>query len=71
MSESKIVQLAGREPAPLSNADLERLLKVARLREKIAKAAVAEHRAQLMAPGLNIACQHLFLRHQRDVEESF
>jgi hypothetical protein len=49
MREPKVVQFADGSLAPLSNTDRERLLKVARLREKVAKAAFAEHGAQLMA----------------------
>jgi hypothetical protein len=48
MSEPKVFQLAAGQPV-LSNAERERLLKVARLRERVAKAAAAERSAQLMA----------------------
>jgi hypothetical protein len=48
MSEQKVFQLGPREPT-LSNAERERLLKVARLREKVGKSAAAERSARLLA----------------------
>lgn len=48
MSEQKIFHLTDATP-PLSNAERERLLKVARLREKVAKAAATERSAKLLA----------------------
>jgi hypothetical protein len=48
VSEQKLFQLHPTQPA-LSNAERERLLKVARLREKVAKSGAAERSARLLA----------------------
>jgi hypothetical protein len=48
MSEQKLFQLQALQPT-LSNAERERLLRVARLREKVAKSAASERSARLLA----------------------
>jgi hypothetical protein len=49
MSEQSVLKLPSAAPKSLSNAERERLLKAARLREKVAKNAAAERSAQLIA----------------------
>jgi hypothetical protein len=68
MSEQKLLQLPGVKPVP-SNAERERLLKPARLRERVAKSAAAERSARLLADFEQAACRHLPFRQQRNLEQ--
>jgi hypothetical protein len=49
MSEQNVLKLPVAPPNSLSNAERERLLKVARLREKVAKSAASARSLELMA----------------------